>query len=86
MEYKQYWRAGQVFFVSARNSSRTCSKCGHTDKENRKTQSAFICPNCGFSENAGYATAINVLAAGYGRVSLYRDGASRLMKQESPVL
>jgi putative transposase len=27
--------------VSAKNTSRQCSKCGHTSKENRKSQADF---------------------------------------------
>ncbi len=45
--------AGKVFVkVSPRFSSQECAKCGHTQSENRQTQSKFVCLNCGHTENA----------------------------------
>jgi putative transposase len=38
--------------VSAVNTSRECSVCGYTDKENRKTQEVFECLRCGHKEHA----------------------------------
>src|SRR5262249_24366080 len=32
--------------VEARNTSRTCHKCGHCDKANRKSQTVFVCVRC----------------------------------------
>jgi len=43
-----------VVKVNPAYSSQTCSKCGHTCKENRKTQSLFECVSCGFTENADF--------------------------------
>jgi IS605 OrfB family transposase len=40
--------------VDARNSSRTCSVCGHCEKANRKSQSEFRCRQCGYSANADF--------------------------------
>ena len=31
LEYKQQWGGGQIIYVPARNTSRTCSACGHTE-------------------------------------------------------
>lgn len=56
--YKAQLCGVPVHFVDPRNTSRTCPSCGHCAKENRKTQSAFICTSCGF---AGIA---DVIAAG----------------------
>lgn len=43
--------------VDPRDTSRTCSRCGYCDKANRKSQSKFLCLECGFvcnaDENAG---------------------------------
>ena len=38
--------------VDPRNSSRACSRCGHCDKGNRKTQEEFSCRACGFRSPA----------------------------------
>jgi IS605 OrfB family transposase len=46
--------------VDARNTSRTCHKCGYCDSANRKSQSVFECVRCGHKSNADYNAAINV--------------------------
>lgn len=46
--------------VDARNTSRTCSKCGHCEKANRKSQAEFKCCLCGYSANADYNAACNI--------------------------
>ena len=33
--------------VDPRNTSRTCSECGHCAKDNRKSQAKFLCVSCG---------------------------------------
>jgi putative transposase len=53
-----------VVFVDPRNSSRTCSACGHCDKANRRSQSQFVCLSCGFHENADLNAALNLEARG----------------------
>jgi len=50
--------------VSAKNTSRKCRKCGHTDKDNRKSQAVFRCIKCGHQTNADINAAKNILAAG----------------------
>src|SRR5215813_3114401 len=40
--------------VEARNTSRTCHKCGHCDKANRKSQTVFVCVRCGHKSNAAF--------------------------------
>jgi putative transposase len=47
IEYKARL-AGVVFrTVDPRNTSRTCSECGHCDKANRKNRNDFLCKSCG---------------------------------------
>lgn len=41
-------------------TSQRCSKCGHIDRNNRKTQAEFHCTNCGFSANADYNASQNL--------------------------
>jgi putative transposase len=48
--------------VSARHSSQECRKCGHTAKENRQSQTVFLCVACGHSEHADIQAAQIVLA------------------------
>ena len=58
--YKAKLNGIPVVFVDPRNTSRTCSHCGYISKSNRKTQSEFICIQCGFSLNADLNGAINI--------------------------
>jgi IS605 OrfB family transposase len=48
--------------VDPRNTSKTCSDCGHCEKANRKNQSEFLCKHCGFSANADWNAARNIRA------------------------
>src|SRR5690606_28483005 len=59
LEYKT-----NVIRVNPIYSSQECSKCGHTSKENRKTQSLFECVKCGFTENADFQATLNLLQRG----------------------
>ena len=58
--YKARLAGLPVIFVDARDTSRTCSACGHCEKANRKSQAEFACQHCGFSENADLNAARNV--------------------------
>lgn len=53
-------RGIKVVAVNARNTSRACSRCGHTDKANRPTQSDFRCLSCGYRQNADLNAAHNI--------------------------
>lgn len=46
--------------VDPRNTSRTCSRCGHCEKANRKSQAKFHCLSCGFDANADANAAVNI--------------------------
>lgn len=50
--YKLKDRGKLQIKVSARHSSQECSACGHVHKDNRKTQTHFICLKCGHAANA----------------------------------
>lgn len=65
LEYKQLWCGGQVLAIPPAYTSQRCSCCGHTAKENRLTQSKFVCQVCGYTENADINGARNILAAGH---------------------
>jgi len=58
-------RAGvEVVFIDPKNTSRTCSVCGHCDKANRKSQSCFLCLQCGFQANADDNASANIARKG----------------------
>jgi putative transposase len=58
IDYKAERAGVAMHAVDPRNSSRECPSCGHTAKENRKTQASFVCTSCGF------AGPVDVIAAG----------------------
>lgn len=83
LEYKQLWLGGQVLAVPPQNTSRTCSVCGHSAKENRSRQSQFACMVCGYTENADLNAAMNLLAAGHAVLACGETAQSgHSMKQE----
>ena len=59
-----------VVFVDPRNTSRTCSVCGHCDKANRKSQASFECLSCGLCINADFNASKNIEARGLSSVAL----------------
>ena len=64
IEYKAAIAGVEVIKVNPRNTSRTCSCCGHCEKANRKSQADFECKNCGLTMNADLNAAINIAALG----------------------
>lgn len=59
LEYKT-----NVVKVNPAYTSQKCSKCGHTCKENRKTQSLFECVKCNYTMNADLQACYNILELG----------------------
>lgn len=62
--YKAKLAGIPVIFVDPRNTSRTCSRCGHCAKENRRSQSQFFCLSCGFQANADANASANIARKG----------------------
>ncbi|MGN9803680.1 RNA-guided endonuclease InsQ/TnpB family protein [Micromonospora sp. L32] len=56
-----------VVEVAPRNTSRTCSRCGHCGGENRASQARFRCVACGYVAHADVNAAVNILRAGLAR-------------------
>ena len=83
LEYKAKWRGGLVEKVSPHNTSRKCAKCGHVAAENRKTQSKFLCLNCGHTDNADINAARNILADGNAASARGDGGISRSVNRET---
>ena len=74
LAYKLGWSGGVLVAVNPRNTSRRCSACGHTSRDNRTSQANFSCVACGHAMNADVNAAKNILApaqaatpAGVGR-------------------
>ncbi|HQS71995.1 MAG TPA: transposase, partial [Sulfurovum sp.] len=64
LEYKLQHRGGQLIKVDPKHTSQTCNECGHVSKENRQSQSKFVCTSCGHSANADTNAAKNILVRG----------------------
>lgn len=60
VDYKARLAGVRLFVVDPRNTSRTCSACGHCEKANRKSQAEFVCKQCGHTENADFNAAKNI--------------------------
>lgn len=84
--YKQQWLGGDVIFVSPQNTSITCplENCRHKSKQNRKSQSEFVCEKCGYSNNADLVGALNVLRAGHVQLASGDIDCVGDQAQESP--
>jgi putative transposase len=58
--YKAVREGIPVIPVDPRNTSRTCSVCGHCEERNRKTRDEFACRHCGFESCADINAARNI--------------------------
>jgi putative transposase len=84
LEYKMLWSGGVFLAVPPQNTSRTCPRCGHVSKDNRRSQAEFACVACGFTENADLVGAINILRAGHSRLAcVVNDEVSRQQQEPS---
>lgn len=53
-----------VLLVNPNHTSQECHECGNIDKENRLSQSEFVCKSCGHTTNADHNAALNILSRG----------------------
>jgi len=60
--YKAALASVRVVLVDPASTSRTCSRCGHCEKANRRSQSKFVCRNpvCGYACHADLNAAVNI--------------------------
>ena len=58
--YKAEERGIRVEQVNPKNTSRRCSSCGFTHKDNRPSQDTFCCQQCGYENHADYNAAKNI--------------------------
>jgi len=84
LEYKQIWLGGEVLVVPARNTSRKCSVCGHTEEGNRTSQARFSCLACGHEANADVNAACNILAAGHAVLACGEMALSGFSMNQEP--
>ena len=66
LKYKAEEKGIDLVKVNPRNTSKRCSTCGHISKSNRKSQSQFVCEQCGNPKkpvNADYNVAKNIALA-----------------------
>lgn len=73
LEYKLKDNGGKLIKVNPQFTSQICNKCGHIDKENRQSQSKFVCTSCGHTANADINASKNILARGiHGNNALHQ--------------
>jgi putative transposase len=58
--YKARLAGVAVKAVDPRNTSLTCSECGHCEKANRKNRDDFLCESCGYAAPADHNAAVNI--------------------------
>ena len=62
--YKAELYGVPLVIVKPAYTSQTCSKCGHYEKKNRKSQELFLCMSCGHTENADFNASKNIANLG----------------------
>lgn len=62
VSYKARMAGIEVIVVDPRNTSRTCSVCGHCEKANRPERDTFRCRRCGYTAKADTNAARNIRA------------------------
>jgi IS605 OrfB family transposase len=60
IEYKAEAAGCQVVMIDPRKTSQRCNHCGSISRNNRRTQSSFICRKCGFHLNADLNASRNI--------------------------
>src|SRR5579885_520084 len=60
LSYKAQERGITVVKIDPRHTSQTCSRCGYQHRSNRRSQSLFLCRQCGYCLNADLNAAQNI--------------------------
>jgi putative transposase len=60
LAYKAEAQGMRVGKIDPRHTSQTCSKCGHQARNNRRSQSLFLCRHCGYCLNADFNASQNI--------------------------
>ncbi len=67
--YKAEERGCTVVAVDPRHTSRACSRCGHTARNNRRSRGRFVCRACGYELHADLNAARNIAAKYHASVA-----------------
>ena len=59
-----------IILIDPHYTSQRCNVCGHIEKANRKSQSEFVCKQCGHNENADCNGAKNIKEKGLLSINL----------------
>lgn len=81
LKYKCELYEKQFIDVDPKYTSQECFICGHISKNNRKTQSEFLCENCGHANHADINGSQNILRRGQRLLAQSKDISSRLAKE-----
>ncbi len=76
VKYKAGWVGVAYIEVAPANTSRTCPRCGHCDRKNRK-KLGFKCKECGYNANADLVGAVNVARRSLGFLEPCAQGNGR---------
>jgi putative transposase len=60
LTYKAQEKGIDVEKIDPRHTSQTCSCCGYQARNNRRSQSLFLCRACGYCLNADYNASKNI--------------------------
>jgi putative transposase len=74
LSYKARLAGIPVVTVDPRNTSRTCARCGHCSKDNRKSQEKFLCVLCGHRNHADVNAAENLSALAVSKPAIELAG------------
>jgi len=90
IEYKALEKGIKVLKTSERKTSKTCSKCGYEDKNNRRTQGLFRCKSCEFEINADVNGVRNILKFSEGYMlserALSEQALNQSLRLEAPCM
>lgn len=87
LEYKATLAGIALVAVDPRNTSRTCPQCGFVAKANRRSQSQFLCGQCGFAGLADHIAAMNIRGRAVGDrpyAGVLRDSCESASSRQSP--
>lgn len=60
ISYKCEWHNKKLVLVNPSYTSQRCNSCGHIEKDNRVSQSKFVCKSCGHTDNADVNASKNI--------------------------
>jgi putative transposase len=76
LTYKARLAGVPLVAVDPRHTSQTCSRCGHCERGNRRSQAKFVCRRCHHTSNADQNGACNLRARALAVPVNHRDSAA----------